>query len=58
MTIETHHDVIEALTGPTRDLRAVAPDARAGLGALHKPYQELAAASSAADRATGTPLAS
>ena len=36
MTIATYHEVIEELAGPTRELRAAAPDAWTGFGALHK----------------------
>ena len=36
MTIDAYHDVIDGLAGPTRDLRAAAPEAWAGFGALHK----------------------
>jgi AhpD family alkylhydroperoxidase len=36
VTINTYHDVIEDLAGPTSELRAAAPDAWAGFGALHK----------------------
>jgi AhpD family alkylhydroperoxidase len=36
VTIGTYQDAIEELAGPTRALRAVAPDAWAGFGALHK----------------------
>jgi AhpD family alkylhydroperoxidase len=36
VTIDAYHDVIDGLAGPTRDLRAAAPEAWAGFGALHK----------------------
>ena len=36
VTIATYHEVIEEHAGPTRELRAAAPDAWAGFGALHK----------------------
>jgi len=36
VTIATYHEVIEELAGPTRELRAAAPDAWTGFGALHK----------------------
>ncbi len=36
MTMATYHDVIDDLAGSTKELRAAAPDAWAGFGALHK----------------------
>lgn len=36
MTMSDYREVIDALAGPTRELRAAAPDAWAGFGALHK----------------------
>lgn len=36
MTISHFHEVIDELAGPTRELRAAAPEAWAGFAALHK----------------------